>query len=128
MAMFAVSPYLATRPTRCGVAQEPSIRLADSPRRIIRGPGHSVWTNPGGRSRGSPWTGEDGESWASGDRFDELSRTGSSTRLHQPGARVGGTPGPPTAPLRLPRRLPPEIPLCGISIGAGTFLTGIHAD
>lgn len=37
-AMFAVSPVSSTRRARCGRAQVPSSREADSPRRIRRGP------------------------------------------------------------------------------------------
>jgi hypothetical protein len=38
MAMLVVSPKVSTRPVRYGVAHDPSIRLADSPSRIIAGP------------------------------------------------------------------------------------------
>ena len=38
IAILAVSPQLSTSPARYGRAQEPSIRPADSPSRIIRGP------------------------------------------------------------------------------------------
>ena len=36
--MLAVSPNFSTSPARYGSDQDPSIRLADSPSLIIRGP------------------------------------------------------------------------------------------